>query len=143
MWDAISEIVRTLEQMADGTAAPHVHLASLDPGVGKTQSIIQFLPVLLSSSAHEGVSVIICAGRLKQIEAMIDDARQAGLRDEDFAVFTSGRELNKLGRGTEDRQNARVLFTTHAMVMKQCSDGGAFADATDLHFRHHAREIRV
>ena len=143
MWEAISDIVGTLEQMADGTAEPNVHLASLDPGVGKTQSIVQFLPVLLASGRHTDVSVIVCAGRLKQIQAVINDARSAGLREEDFAVFTSDRDLNKLGRGIEDRQNARVLFTTHAMVMKQCHDGGSFTDATDFHYRHQAREVRV
>src|ERR1700738_3544090 len=80
MWEAISDIIGTLEQMADGTAEPNVHLASLDPGVGKTQSIVQFLPVLLASKRHEDVSVIVCAGRLKQIEDVINDALSAGLK---------------------------------------------------------------
>lgn len=143
MWAALSSIVGTLEQMADGTAKPKVHLSSLDPGVGKTQSIVQFLPVLLASQLHQDVSVIICAGRLRQIEAVVADARNAGLGDENFAVFTSDRELNKLGRGIEDRLNARVLFTTHAMVMKQCEDGGSFTEATDFHYRHQPRDVRV
>jgi hypothetical protein len=143
MWEAITDIVRTLEQMADGTAEPNVHLASLDPGVGKTQSVVQFLPVLLASKRHVDVSVIVCAGRLKQIEAVINDARSAGLREEDFAVFTSDRDLNRLGRGIEDRQNARVLFTTHAMVIKQCNEGGSFTDAEDFHYRRQPREVRV
>ncbi|MET4372491.1 hypothetical protein ABIA99_005197 [Bradyrhizobium sp. LB12.1] len=143
MWEALTAIVETLERMANGAAEPVVHLASLDPGVGKTQSIVQFLPVLLASGEHAGVSAIICAGRLKQIADVIADARNAGLRDEDFSVFTSDRELNKLGRGIEDKQNAKVLFTTHAMVMKHTGDGGSFTDAREFHYRYRAREVRV
>lgn len=143
MWDALSGIVTTLEQMADGIAQPSIHLSSLDPGVGKTQSIVRFLPVLLASHRHRDVSVIVCAGRLKQIEVVVADARNAGLGDKDFAVFTSDPDLNKLGRGIADRSTARVLFTTHAMVMSHCKDGGSFTKATDFHYRHQPRDVRV
>ncbi|UYO48793.1 hypothetical protein KQX64_23315 [Rhodopseudomonas palustris] len=143
MWDAISDIVSTVEQMADGTATESIHLSSLDPGVGKTQSIVQFLPVLLSSNRHQHVSVIICAGRLKQIEDVIRDAARAGLKDEDFAVYTSDRALNARGRRIEDRHNARVLFTTHAMVMNRCEAAGSFTKADELHFRGQPRQVRV
>ncbi|MGM4895938.1 hypothetical protein [Tardiphaga sp. 839_C3_N1_4] len=143
MWNAISDIVSTVELMADGMAADAIHLSSLDPGVGKTQSIVQFLPVLLSSERHKHVSAIICAGRLRQIEDVIRDARRAGLNDDDFAVFTSDEELNALGRGRERRQEARVLFTTHSMVMRHCETAGSFTEADDFHYRGQPRQVRV
>lgn len=142
MWAALADIVKTLEDMAKGTAEAAVHLASLDPGVGKTQSVAQFLPVLLASRDHSDVSVLVCAGRLEQIKDLIRDAQAAGLSDQEFAVFTSDDGLNGLGRGQHDRSNARVLFTTHAMVMKRCA-GGAFAAVSEFHYRHTPREVRV
>lgn len=143
MWAAIADIVAALEAMADCAAEPLVHLASLDPGVGKTQSVVQFLPVLLESELHADVGVIVCANRRTQIEDLIHDAKRAGLRDDDFAVYTADPKLNKLGRGADDRHNARCLFTTHSMVLKRCREGRRFADADDFHFKKQPREVRV
>jgi hypothetical protein len=142
MWEAISDIAVTLEQMADCTADHAVHLASLDCGVGKTQTVANFIPTLLTSANHSDVSVLICAGRLAQIGEFIDDAQRAGLRDEDFAVFTSDKvDLNKRGLGEEQKHRARVLFTTHAQVIKQCK-GRPFAAVTEFHFCNRPREVR-
>lgn len=143
MWGALADIIRTLENMADGVAEDSIHLASLDPGVGKTQSVVHFLPVLLRSRKHLGVGVLICANRISQIKAMIADAKAAGLRDEYFAVYTSDATQNARGRGIEDRHNARVLFSTHAMVMKRCEGGRPFSEASDFHYQGHPRQVRV
>jgi hypothetical protein len=143
MWEAISDIVVTLEHMANETAEDAVYVSSLDPGVGKTQSIVQFLPMMLGSDQHDDVSALVCAGRLKHIEDVINDAKNAGLRDCDFAVFTSDERLNRLGCGIENRHSARVLFTTHAMVMKKCEVNGSFTEANDFFYRHQRRAVRV
>jgi hypothetical protein len=74
---------------------------------------------------------------------MIDDAKAAGLRDEDFAVYTTNETQNARGRGIDDRHNARVLFSTHAMVMKRCERDGSFSDVADLHYLGHPRQVRV
>jgi len=143
MWAALIEVLRTLDDMANGKAAPLIHLSPLDPGVGKTQSVVQFLPVLLASEKHADVGAIICANRRSQIEELIRDAKQAGLRDEQFAVYTADDKLNRLGRGSDDRNLAPVVFTTHAMVMARCKDGRSFASAEDFHFRSEPRAVRV
>jgi hypothetical protein len=155
MWAAILEIVHCLEDMAEGRAEPKVHLASLDPGVGKTQTVVQFLAALCQPEPSTNSikrpsyrdcttlpAAIVCAGRLDQIRAMVDDAKSAGLRDDDFAVYSSDDTLNAMGRGIEDCGNARVLFTTHAMVLRRC-EGKPFAATTAFHFKHTPREVRV
>jgi hypothetical protein len=135
--------------MADGVAKPVIHLSTLDPGIGKTQSVVQFLPVLLASGRHREVGVIICAQRKDQIRQMIEDAKEAGLTEADYAVHISehgsneDKDLHAAGLGMANRQHARVLFTTHAMVMRRCGDAGLFAKATDFHYHNAPREVRV
>lgn len=137
MWSALSAILTALEEMADGTASPSIHLASLDPGVGKTQAVIAFLRALLTSEHHRRVSALVCVGRLAQIEEVIRDAE---LPAGSYAVFTSDKDLNALG--TSEPSQARVLFTTHSMVESRC-EGHAFADVTELHYQDHPRDVRV
>ena len=48
MMEALTDLARTLEAMADEAAAPKFHLSSLDPGVGKTQTLVKFTDALLS-----------------------------------------------------------------------------------------------
>lgn len=143
MWDAIGDIALTLEQMAEGTAEHAVHLASLDCGVGKTQTVVNFIPTLLASPDHADVSTLVCAGRLDQIREFIADAKKAGLREEDYAVLTSDKaDLNKRGLGEERKHRARVLFTTHAQVIKQCK-GRSFVVVSEFHYCNRPREVRV
>jgi len=137
MWSALTAVANTLEAMADGCAAPAVHLASLDPGVGKSQTVAHFIKALLQSSAHTGTSVLVCLGRKKQIEDFI---RDAGLREEDFAVVTADKAMNKRGRGAAS--SARVLFTTHSMVESRC-EGRPFPEAEEFHYRGQPRDVRI
>ena len=80
MWEALGAVAETLTAMAEGTAAPFVHISSLDPGVGKTQSVVHFLRAMLTSSRHKHVSALICANRKSQIEQMVKDAGPAAER---------------------------------------------------------------
>lgn len=144
MWRSLAAILSTLEHIANGTAEPLIHLAALDPGVGKTQAVVHFLRALLASEDHRHVSVIVCVGRRSQIE---DFVREAELPHDEFAVFTSdgdnlGKDLVKLGRGEADKQNARILFTTHSMVESRCR-GLSFAEASEFHYRGQPRTVRI
>lgn len=105
MWTALDAVATTLEQMANHTAEPTVYLSSLDPGVGKTSTVIHFIQSLLRSPAHCGVSVLVCVRRRDQIRAITEEA---ALTTEGFAVLTADPELNALGCGNPS--NARVLF---------------------------------
>lgn len=135
MWQALGAIAVTLEAMANGTAHEAIYVSSLDPGVGKTQAVVHFLRALLASIT--GASVIVCVGRLAQIEEVIREAR---LSPEDFAVFTSDKEMNSLGCGSPEA--ARILFTTHSMIESRC-EGRPFSTVREFHYRGFPREIRI
>ncbi len=136
MWEALKAIAETLEAMANGTCEELIHLASLDPGIGKTTTVIHFLKALLSSKRHEGVAAIVCAKRRDQIQDMVEDA---GLSRGDFAILTADETLNALGSSPK---KARVLLTTHSMVEKRTA-GRRFADVAAFHYRGVPRTVRV
>ena len=71
MWTALKAIAETLERMANGTCSHAIHLSSLDPGVGKTTTVIHFLKALLSSEQHREVAALVCVRRRDQIEAIV------------------------------------------------------------------------
>src|SRR5438552_1042964 len=73
MWAALVDLAVTLERMAVGDAAPKFYLSSLDPGVGKTQTITHFVDALLSSPDYSDVGVLVCVARLAEVETIIHD----------------------------------------------------------------------
>jgi hypothetical protein len=119
MWEALRAVADTLDHMASKTAAPVVYVSSLDPGVGKTTTVIHFLKALLESPAHQEVSALVCVNRRDQIRTIIQEAM---LLDTKFAVLTADAELNAMGCAVPAK--ARVLFTTHSMVERRCDGGG-------------------
>jgi hypothetical protein len=137
MWKALEAVAQTLEAMAMGKLSPRAHLSSLDPGVGKTRTIIEFTRALVQSEVHHHVGVLICVSRLDEIQDLV---REMGLSVEDFSVFTSDEGLNGLGH--PERRDARVLFTTQQMIARRC-DGRRFSEAVEFHFQGHARAVRV
>lgn len=123
--------------MADGTAPPSFFLSSLDPGVGKTTALIHFVRHLLRSEQHDGVAVLLCFSRLEEIARLVEEMN---LEEGDFAVLTSDDEVNRLS--STPTSEARVLFTTHAMVMSRCR-GRRFGDADVFQYRDKVRAVRV
>ncbi|TPK91324.1 hypothetical protein [Mesorhizobium sp. B2-4-17] len=150
-WVGLKDLVSSLEAMADGKAEKLYYLSPLDPGVGKSQSIIHFSRRLLRSEAHKNVSVLICLGRLAEIKPMIE---QMGLDDGDFAVLIQEadqdktnertvllRELNKAGNA--DKRRARVLFTTQQMVDSRTRRHDSFEATEDFHYQGRPRQVRI
>lgn len=137
MWVALEDVASTLEQLADGDAEDLIHVSSLDPGVGKTQSVVHFIRALLASPHHRGVAVLICVGRKDQIASMVGEA---GLSPGDFAVLTADEKINSLGNSSPHK--VRVLFTTHQMVMSRCKNK-AFDKVGAFHYRGNVRHVRV
>lgn len=90
--NGLKDLVSLLEAMANGTADKLFHLTSLDPGVGKTQSISHFTKRLLKSEAHKGVSVLVCLGRLAEIKSLVEDM---GLKKRDFGVLVADIDGNR------------------------------------------------
>jgi hypothetical protein len=139
-WAALEAIASTLAAMATDTCSKAPYLSSLDPGVGKTQAVVHFLRTLLASPDRRDVGVLICIQRLEQITSMTADA---GLDEDDFAVFTSDPGTNALGRGIGQHRKARVLFTTHAMLERRIAREHSFEAVSDFHFRDRPRTVRV
>lgn len=134
---ALRELVATMAAMADGTAPPSFFLSSLDPGVGKTTTLIHFVQQLLRSQYHDDVAVLLCISRLEEIARLVEEMN---LEEGDFAVLTSDDEVNRLS--STPTSEARVLFTTHAMVISRCR-GRRFQDVEVLQYRDEVRAVRV
>ena len=139
-WEALRAIVSTLAAMATDTCPAFPHLSALDPGVGKTQAVIHFLRTLLASPDYRDVGVLICIPRFDQITSIVADA---GLAEEDFAVYSSDDHMNAFGRGKSQHRKARVLFTTHAMLERRAVRHQSFEAVADFQFRGRARAVRV
>jgi hypothetical protein len=97
MWRALVDLAVTLEDMAVGKAPAKFFLSSLDPGVGKTQTITHFVDALLSAPSCENVGVIMCVGRLSEVKTMIANM---GVPSDNLAVLTSDATLNALGKAS-------------------------------------------
>lgn len=134
---ALRELVTTMVAMAEGTATPHFFLSSLDPGVGKTTTLTCFVQELLRSEQHEDAAVLLCFSRLEEIARLVTDMQ---LDEADFAVLTLDDETNNLS--STPRSEARVLLTTHAMMMSRCR-GRHFRDAGDFHHLGEVRSVRI
>lgn len=139
MYEALGDMLRVMEEMAEGECRPQYYLSPLDCGVGKTSAIVEFVRVLLGSPRHSDVSVLLCIARLDEMKQLAD---KMGLSEDDYAVYTSDNDCNDLGKGKDDADNARVLFTTQAMIERRC-DGRPFGSVQAFHYRGQPREVRI
>jgi hypothetical protein len=137
MWDAIAALAARLEAMADGRCEQAFFLSSLDPGVGKTQTVIHFLRALLASPKHKDVGVILC---MFSIDEITDVAPKVSDNPEDYGVLTSDNDANQLGN--PDANAARILFTTQQRVQKVCN-GRSFDEVLKFHYRGAPRRVRI
>jgi hypothetical protein len=139
MWTALTELASVLEAMAEGRCPPKFFLSSLDPGVGKTQTVTHFLKALTSSIDHRDTGVLICVSRLDEIDRFVAEMELARI---EYAVLTSDQERNKLGIGSERSRLARVLFTTQQMIERRGA-GRDFADLRPFQFFSRPRQVRI
>lgn len=141
-WQGLGDLVSALEALANGKAEPLVFLSSLDPGLGKTQSVIRFTKELLKSPDHGKVAVLICVGRLDEIRSYVDNAE---LADDDYAVLVAddpkNQNLNQLGNA--ERSRARVLFITQQMLEARAKRHGSFAAIPEFWFEGRPRQVRI
>jgi hypothetical protein len=144
MWAALEDLAVTLEAMEKGQAEPKFFLSSLDPGVGKTQTITHFVDALLSQPVlYSHVGIMICVARLSEVQRLIHDmAIPANM----LAVVTSNPTLNALG--TTEPNKAQVLITTQQMIEKRLQ-GFAFApnklfsEAKQFFYQGKPRAVRI
>jgi len=138
MWSALADLTVALEAMAHGDAPAKFFLSSLDPGVGKTQTVTHFVDTLLSQPSYSGVGVVICVARLSEIGGLIDDM---AIPFDNLAVVTSDATLNALGKSTAPNA-AQVLITTQQMIEKRLN-AGSFGDAEMFFYEGKPRAIRI
>ncbi len=142
-WDALSDLAAHLEAMANGTANPRYYLSSLDPGVGKTQTITHFVKVLQTSPDYDEVGAIIFVGRHEEIRSFIE---AMDLDEGAYSVCVSdndeeGRKLNALGNPLPDK--ARLIFTTQQMLEQLTKGGREFSSLEKFFYRRKPRVVRI
>lgn len=137
---ALASIANTMEAMADGWCEPVVHLSAVDPGIGKSQTVIHFARALVLSRAHSHVGMIICVGRITEARSLataLSDIRGS------LAVLTSDLDVNALGDFDPDQAgNAQVLITTQQRI-ERATEGRAFGDVGAFRFAGEPRGVRV
>jgi hypothetical protein len=136
-WTALEDIARTMEAMADGKCPPQVFLSAIDPGVGKSQTVIHFARSLVSSAAHRKVGMIVCVARIAEAVSLADalaDVR-AGV-----AVLTADEKANAKSGATPEQ--AQVLITTQQRVDK-ATERGSFGAVSAFQYRGSPRHVRV
>jgi hypothetical protein len=114
-WAALRWFVDRLEGMHQGTASPAYSLCHLDCGVGKTQTIVAYIQMLLEDYVvgQDVPGMVVFSDRLDDIYAPADEdqpeagllvdlypdpaeraaAKRAGL----FGVYTSDPKRNRMG----------------------------------------------
>ena len=136
---AIASLLDALEKGLTGKLQPVFHLASIDPGLGKTLAVAEFLKVWWERGCPGGQGVLIGVSRLAEILTYIEET---GVPRELFGVLTSSPELNAAGVRTTRLDEAPILFTTQQMIASRVR-GKLFKDASEFHFRGQPRALRV
>ena len=136
-WGALQQIAETLESMAEGTCADKVFLSAVDPGIGKTQTVVHFARALTTSEHHRQVGMLICVGRLNEVRSL---AASLGIEPGKLAILTSDKELNALGAA--DPGTAQVLITTQQRI-EVAAKGGLFSEVRGFDYLGTNRRVRV
>ncbi|MDY0884314.1 hypothetical protein ACFPL7_01000 [Dongia soli] len=145
-WKALSAIAGTMEAMADGTCLPHYYLSSLDPGIGKTQTLIQTIKEVVTAKEYDlapkypNVGIVVFLSRLDEIKNLVGEG---GFSPCSFSVLTSDMELNKAGLGSDRVNDAQILFTTQQRLENATLRGSKFADCSAFFYRGKPRQVRV
>lgn len=138
MWDSLIDLLQSLEDMAHGVAPSKLMLSSLDPGVGKTQTIGHFLKALLSCPEEYGhVGVLILVARLEEIRKIVSECV---IPENILHVATSDDSINDLGKA--EGNSAQVFITTQQRLEKVLS-GGDFSSTSCFFYRDKPRAVRV
>ncbi len=138
--DALKDITDTLTSMAYESAEGLYYLSSIDPGMGKTTAIIQWIKAFLEEESLKHVGVIVCFERYDEIDRFINDG---DIPKDCFSIYvTDGNQINNLGLGKCHSQSARVLITTKAQI-KLKSKNKLFNDLKAFYYLGKPRQVRV
>jgi hypothetical protein len=147
-WEALWDIARKIQAMADGVADKKIYLSSCDPGVGKSQTAVHVLRALVSVPSYDDVGAIICVGKLIEAESLGNTLR---LPEGKLAVLTSDATVNQTGttgchstiiQERPDIASAQVLIVTQQRIEKTIGDG-SFEGAHGFWYRGRPRQVRI
>jgi hypothetical protein len=138
MYEALSDIALTLEDMANGKAENKIHLSSLAPGIGKTQTICIFLNLLLKNEDYRDQGILICLSTYDEIESYMDKME---VDQSNRAILTSEHKLNRLGN--PNHNDAQVLFTTQQRMYRRLKQYENFSKADEFFYKGKPRQIRI
>jgi hypothetical protein len=121
-----------------GSLEPSFYLSPIDTGLGKSLCIKSYIKALIISGEIKKAGILICLQTKAEIKNFIDDC---GLENNFFAVLVSNDPLNDKGRGERGRDEAPILFTTHAMIRSR--SGASFLAAKDFYYQGKPRNLRL
>ncbi|WP_233204130.1 hypothetical protein [Novosphingobium sp. HII-3] len=107
--------------------------------MGKTSACIAFLKSWRRADYQPASSVLIALSTKEELRAFIDEA---GLHTSDFGVLTSDAEMNNFGLPRADHHQAKVMFTTQAMIRRRIKDK-TFREASEFHYQGQPRALRI
>ena len=136
---SLRSLMVTFEKTLTGELGHDYHLASLDPGQGKSLGVASFVSSWAELGYVPDEGVLIGVSRLSEIETLVT---QSGLNKTEFGVLTGDPFLNELGLPRERHRQARVLFTTQQMIVRRCA-GQRFDQTTAFHYMGKPRKLRV
>jgi len=141
MKQALMDIINTLSLMAYGEAKNYYYLSSVDPGVGKSTAIIEWLKAFIYGFPDlEEVGVLLCLDTYDEIKHYIEESKVPSDR---FAVYvTKTHENNNLGLGRENTDQARLLITTKDQI-KRRSKGNNFDSVSEFYYHGKPRQVRI
>lgn len=136
---AIRSFFEVLEKGLLGKLSLSFYLLALDPGMGKTTAILAFLKAWRSVNFEPASSVLVGLSTLQELTEFVE---KSGLKADEFGVLTSDLEMNGLGLPSQRHGDARVLFTSQAMIRSR-TRGKTFGDASEFHFAGKPRALRI
>ena len=137
MYEALLDIALTLEDMANGKAENKIHLSSLAPGIGKTQTICFFLNLLLKEKQYEDKGILIGLSSYDEIESYLS---RIDVQPHKIGILTSDKTLNL--KSNKNTNEAQILFTTQQMMDSRLKDK-LFSEGEEFYYKGKPRQIRI
>ena len=137
MYEALSDIALTFENMANGKAENKIHLSSLAPGIGKTLTICILLNLLLKNEQYDDKGVLICLSSYDEIESYLS---RIDVQPHKIGILTSDKTLNL--KSNKNTNEAQILFTTQQMMDSRLKDK-LFSEGEEFYYKGKPRQIRI
>jgi hypothetical protein len=141
----LHDIPHTLTLMAEGKLEQKMYLSSLHPGIGKSTAVTTSVQSYVQCrEMYREQGVIMCFDRHEEIVRMVKDMNlPRHLYAVKVADHSSNRELNEMGLGSTNINEALVLLTTKQQITRLGQNGQRYNDMSKLFFRGKPRTIRI